>query len=133
MVVGFTGSGSVGDWRGFRSDHVWIWVENVAQISVYAWGCIEALLYHQKARRRVALGLADPVVANRFALWGTYAGCYGIVQLSFLIALASPDGYTEISSADSLFTFVGVGALWLGFSPPRRYQAWLRKSTSPES
>ncbi len=130
MAIGFIGSGVVGDWRGFRSDHVWIWVENLALIVVYAWACAESMLYYRNARRRVAHGLADPVLANKFALWGIYAGCFGAVQLLFLVALASPDGFTELGSADIVLALIGVGALWLAFFPPRLYQAWLREAVS---
>ena len=30
LCVGFFGSGMVGDWGGWRSDHPWVWVELVA-------------------------------------------------------------------------------------------------------
>jgi len=126
MLIGFLGSGVVGDWKGFRSDHVWIWIENLAQILVYGWACFESLAYFQNARKRAALGLADPLIVNQFALWGTYAACYGIVQISFVAALASPDGYTDLASIDSWLTLIGISALWLAFFPPRIYQAWLR-------
>jgi len=36
----------------------------------FAWTAGEALAYHAKLRRRLALGLTDPVVANRCLLWG---------------------------------------------------------------
>ena len=132
MTIGFFGSGAVGDWRGFRSDHVWIWIENLAQIGVYTWSCTEAKLYYRDARKRAALGLADPVLVNKFVLWGTYAGSYGTVQLSFLVSLASPEGYTELGSFDILLTLIGISALWIAFFPPRRYQAWLRGTTSTD-
>ncbi len=132
MLVGFCGSGAVGDWRGFRSDHVWIWIENLAQILVYGWACAEALLYYRNARRRVAHGLADPVLVNKFALWGTYAGCYGAVQVLFLLALASPDGFTELGAVDMALTLIGIGSLWLAFFPHRLYLAWLRGEPSPQ-
>jgi len=128
MAAGFVGSGAVGDWAGFRADHAWIWLENVAQIFVYAWACAESLLYYRNARRRAIYGLADPVVANQFALWGVYSGSYGAVQLSFLIALASPDGYTGLAGFDIAATLTGVFALWLAFFPPERYQTRLRRA-----
>ncbi len=133
MGIGFLGSGTVDDWRGFRSDYIWIWLENFAQIGFYGWGCLEALLYYRDARKRAALGLADPVVANKFALWGIYSGSYGVVQLLFIIALASPDGYTGLGSLDIFLTLIGIMSLWIAFFPPRFYQAWLRGSSSPQA
>jgi hypothetical protein len=132
IAIGFVGSGTVGDWRGFRSDHVWIWIENLAQIGIYGWAGAEALLYYGNARKRVALGLADPVVANKFALWGIYSASAGIVQLLFIVSLASPSGYTGLGSIDIFMTLIGVTALWIAFFPPRRYQAWLRGAAPGE-
>jgi len=126
LAIGFFGSGAVDDWRGFRSDHIWIWIENAAQILVYGWASAEPLLYYRNARKRVAHGFADPVLVNKFALWGIYAGCYGAVQLLFVIALASPDGFTQLGAIDSSLTLIGIGSLWFAFYPPRRYVAWLR-------
>ena len=126
MAIGFLGSGTVGDWRGFRSDHVWTWIENLAQIFVYGWACAEPLRYYAGARRRVALGTTDPVLANKFVLWGIYAGSFAVVQVLFLIAIASPEGFTELGVVDMSLSVIGVGSLWLAFFPPPLYQAWLR-------
>ncbi len=126
MALGFLGSGMLGDWRGFRNDHPWIWIEVVAQILVYGWACAESLLFHVKLRRRIAVGIGDPLVANRFLLWGLYAGSYCASQILFSAALASPDGYTNLDPFSIVFTLLGVGALWLAFFPPAGYRAWLQ-------
>lgn len=39
------------------------------------WSATEAFLYHDRMRHRSALGLADPIVANRFLLWAVAALC----------------------------------------------------------
>ncbi|MGH7291036.1 MAG: hypothetical protein ACREJT_07505, partial [Myxococcota bacterium] len=36
----------------------------------HAWTAIEGLRHYRMMRKRLVLGLADPVVANRFLLWG---------------------------------------------------------------
>jgi len=126
MAVGFFGSGTLGDWRGFRSDHPWIWMEVTAQIFIYGWTCMESLLYHHKLRKRVALGLTDAVLANKFLLWGFYAGGYFVSQTLFGVALAGPDGYTNLDPLSIVLTLTGMGALWLAFFPPDAYAAWLR-------
>lgn len=38
--------------------------------SYQLWNAVEALRYHGLMRRRAAIGLSDPLVANRFLLWG---------------------------------------------------------------
>ncbi len=132
MGGGIAGSGAVGAWAGFRADPARVWLETAAQILVYAWACAESLLYYRSARRRAMLGLTDPVVANRFALWGIYSGTYGGVQLSFLIGLASAGEYTGLAGLDIALTLIGVSALWLAFFPPRVYAAWLRRSITAD-
>jgi len=43
----------------------------VVRMAGMVWGCTEALRYYASMKRRLALGLADPVVTNRFLLWGS--------------------------------------------------------------
>jgi hypothetical protein len=47
------------------------WAVGIVSMVVlaFAWGGFEALRYFHLLRRRQALGLADPVVTNRFLLW----------------------------------------------------------------
>ncbi|HEY5656586.1 MAG TPA: hypothetical protein VIY27_02245 [Myxococcota bacterium] len=131
MALGFVGSGMVGDWRGFRSDHPWIWLEVGAQILIYGWACAESLTFYLRLRKRVNVGLGDPVLANRFLLWALYAGGFFVSQIAFALALASPDGYTNLDPLSIALTLLGVGALWLAFFPPTGYRAWLRGGHAP--
>jgi hypothetical protein len=45
-------------------------LRTMLQVGCLIWGSIEALHYWRMLRRRMRLGLADAVVANRFLLWG---------------------------------------------------------------
>lgn len=47
------------------------WLVQTAVLWTYQlWNAIEALRYYGLMRRRAAIGLSDPLVTNRFALWG---------------------------------------------------------------
>lgn len=91
---------------------------------LYVWTMIEAFGYWRRMKKRVALGLADPVVANRFLLWG-------LLGLFSFVSLIAPLGFTlagmnyQDSDAGRLVTAIsGLGcavALWLAFMPPRAY------------
>jgi hypothetical protein len=48
------------------------WVHFTARLAPWIWVAAESLAYRAKLRRRLALGLAEPVVANRFLLWGVW-------------------------------------------------------------
>jgi hypothetical protein len=95
----------------------------------YAWVAIEALGEWRRARRRLALGLSDPVLVNRFGLLGGF----GVVQLfngAVSIAFeASGHGMLTEPLPALWLAVVGLvaGALMLlTFAPPARYQEWVR-------
>lgn len=92
----------------------------------YAWTAVEGLRYHALMRRRLALGLADPVVANRFLLWGL-TGLFAFLTVSgSTFALLTGASYDRIWLR--LLTAVGGSGcavcLYLAFLPPA---AWLRR------
>lgn len=88
------------------------------------WGGIESLRYWIRMRRRQALGLADPLVTDRFRLFG----------ISMLGGLMANSGTVacQVLGVDILGTTVGAVvvspagvaavALWLAFLPPRAYR-----------
>jgi hypothetical protein len=100
---------------------------------VYMWTALEGFAAFAQARRRLALGLADPVVANRFLLWGCIGVCAFIsVAPGYAISVAGGDSMA--SHAALLATaFGGLAcsvALQLAFLPPAAYLHWLR-ATAP--
>src|SRR5262249_16178730 len=46
------------------------WINFAARVSGVVWMSVESFRYGAMLRRRLRLGLADPLVANRFLLWG---------------------------------------------------------------
>jgi hypothetical protein len=92
----------------------------------FAWTAGEALRYFDLLRRRVRLGLGDPLVANRMLLWGVW----GLASLAInAVSLAATlRGIDPAQDAFSLglgaaLSLVVVVALWLAFLPP---EAWVR-------
>ncbi|MBW2288731.1 MAG: hypothetical protein JRG80_06630 [Deltaproteobacteria bacterium] len=97
------------------------------------WGCIEALHYHVVMRRRLALGLADPVVTNRFLLWGIAMGAGIITALTGLCMTLF--GMTEMVGLGAwpylvlgIFATISPVAQWFAFFPPRGYCEWVQGS-----
>jgi hypothetical protein len=95
----------------------------------YVWTAFESLLEYSKSRRRLALGLSDPVAANRFLLWGAM-GLYLALNGAFATLLEqngmSP---TEDSLAALVLAANGLGAavlMLLTFFPPKSYCDWVR-------
>lgn len=104
-----------------------MWVEYAA-ILVYAWTSLEGFRCWSQARRRLRLGLTDPLVVNRFLLWG-WIGVASLLSVapSTLISLAGGEGSTSVVGrlCTALGGLVAAGALQLAFLPPARYRAWI--------
>ena len=105
------------------------------------WAFAECARYARLMRRRVALGLADPLVANRFVLWSVWTGALGFTAI-LLFAVRSRAYWLQLHGVDPRVVMptaipltgaiAGVAivsaaiAVWLAFFPPTPYQRWLR-------
>lgn len=93
---------------------------------VMIWAGVESLRYYRMQRRRLALGLADPVVTDRFRLWAV-----AILVAAFISGLTAVLRMFGIETAGTAlgsaivgtFGLVSAGSLWLAFWPPERYLA----------
>ena len=129
-----------------------ILITNSSRVAPLLWAFAESLAYWRMMRRRLALGLADPVVTNRFFLWSVWTGGLAMIPLTTLIMRLT--GHVlhwlglvggEISGSDRaaiagslqivfLVTgFMGVIALSLSFFPPQRYLDWIRTQSHPKA
>jgi hypothetical protein len=105
------------------------WWLRYAVIWVYPlWTMIESYRYYAMMRRRVAVGLAEPLVTNRFFLWGT--GALGTALATWCSSLAffvPPDAgwlpLIEIGTAT--FGVTTVTLYSLTFFPPASYKRWV--------
>jgi hypothetical protein len=93
------------------------------------WGAVESLRYHGLLRRRIGLGLGDPVVADRFRLWGVAMACAALIT-----AVTSALEVAGVAVATSTVGGLLMGSLGLAiavcltlaFFPPRAYLARVR-------
>ncbi len=102
-----------------------IWSRNAAVGCVaMSWAGIESLRYYRMQRRRLALGLADAVVTERFRLWGIAilsADAITLVNVIFML-LGIPIAGTAVGSVlVGTLGLVTAGCLWLAFVPPQFY------------
>lgn len=121
LLGGFLGGGLSGDWIGVQRNVTWVWLEQLAIAVAFGWATLEPLRYHLLMRRRVAHGLAEPLVANRFLLWSVYAGGFCLSQLVYCVSLAF---FGAVSHLDVLNASCVVGAevaLFLAVFPPAWY------------
>lgn len=127
ISAGYALAGGLGD---FAYSGPWFWLESAAQTLATGWGAVEALRYHALMRRRVRVGLADPVVANRFLLWGIAIGAgvvaIGVGPLIHAIGVASLWTPPLIGLAGSV-AVVSAVAYWLTFFPPEAYRRFVMR------
>lgn len=106
----------------------WYWIGFAVMGTYPFWITIESLHYWALMRRRRALGLADPLVTNRFALFAgasvLAAAAIWTAALPGLLGLA-PAEQLKIApltlSATATFGFGAISAYWLAFFPPGWY------------
>lgn len=102
---------------------------NYLSIVVMTWAGVESLRYWTMQKKRLALGLADPVVADRFRLWALAiltADAISVISAGFELAGVMMVG-TAIGSI--IVGFMGLFAaafLWLAFIPNARYAERVR-------
>lgn len=131
LWIGLIGSGLTGGWRDLLQRDLFWWMEYLVIWTYPLWGAWESFRYHARMRKRVRLGLADPLVANRFLLWalaslGTFTATW---LASWAMVLPDPRAAAPYQDLNYLTTAaVGictVVAYLLAFLPPRAYRRWI--------
>jgi len=126
---------------GFAASHLgawWVGIERGAdggafyylglalRAGAYVWAAFDSIGYYRLLRRRRALGLAEPVVLDRFRLWSIATVSISVGFAVFLTGRLVP-GVTAVSPwvlvPTSLVAATSGVAMWLAFFPPRRYLA----------
>lgn len=109
----------------------------LARCAALLWLFLESAGYARRMRRRVRLGLADPIVANRFTLWAIWTGALACIPL-FVLGLrllglleAPVPGQPLPAALRAVFAMLGTGgavavtACWLAFFPTASYRRWI--------
>jgi hypothetical protein len=136
LAIGFTGEILTGDF-GFEADRFeqpWFWIAFVPRLVCMGWAVVEASLHAAQLLRRVRVGLAEPVLANRLQLWGLAAcgefSIYAVVAATILAG--QPDGFLTGVPAllVSAFGVAAAAAMWLAFMPPAAYLRWVEQRST---
>jgi hypothetical protein len=115
-----------GGWS--RGALFWGWLPLYITVS-YGWAFLECGRYHRLLRRRLHLGMADPVVTNRFALYALATGLAVVTNLvGWVFWRLQLEMLTDPVGGLLLFV-LGVSSsalMLLAFLPPRVYLTWVR-------
>ena len=121
---------------------------NACRTLPFLWALIESLVYRAQMKKRESLGLADPVVTNRFGLFAIWGGALFVLPVAILIirlrlrALGVDGGIAGSIDLGWVMPLVqgllvGTGlfaftALWLSFFPPRFYIERITRRTAAQ-
>jgi hypothetical protein len=103
---------------------------NLCLFVALAWSGWESLGHAAQLKRRMALGLAEPVVVNRVRLWGVAMGFSTLMcgaGLAFQLASVPILNHEAGATALALSGLVSASALYLAFFPPPLYLRWVAK------
>jgi hypothetical protein len=136
MGLGWAGYGLSGEFGRARFEGTWLWIMTGGILAANLWVALEPLFYRRQLLRRLQLGLAEPLVVDRFLLWG----CGSLARTAMVVAGAITSlveqrilpettlmvtvGVLVFVSACGLFTAV---AYWLTFFPTQRYTRWVTR------
>lgn len=98
----------------------------LSRIAVYLWAACECFRYSALLRRRLRLGLADPLIAHQILLWGVSAAAMTLL-LGIMAAGRFATGVEGVFWPPAVIASCPLGVLaaagiWLAFFPPRAYR-----------
>jgi hypothetical protein len=130
VFAGIAGSFAVGDSEGIRPlSDPWWWADWAAAVVALSWVSIGGFTHYLNAQHRVRLGLCDPLVCNRYLLWGItgsiWAVFYGMVAFQHIEFETQHFWSIATDRANSAADLTGLALVWLIFFPPHFYQRWI--------
>jgi hypothetical protein len=108
----------------------WTGVFNATCMLCFGWMGLEGMTEWWKSRRRLALGLSDPVVSNRLLMWGLFGLSTTLLCVVLLLVLLSrqPTATSPVAQvSQAFFGLLSSGAAMLAFFPPPAYLVRLRR------
>jgi hypothetical protein len=102
-------------------------LEVLAGVSL-AWAAIESVSYSGKLAKRLALGLVDPLLADRVRLWSVAIVAAQILNAASLVAVSVGVDIATWRFGGAIIGPIGLVAalcMWLAFLPPERYRRFV--------
>jgi hypothetical protein len=129
-LAGVVGMAWAGDWEGTNPlANPWYWLEFFGSFAPCAWMGAEGFAQYFKTRRRLKLGLCEPMTCNRFLLWGIAGALWmileAIVTMNDLVYAFAGYWSELLGLGTALFEVVPVAIIWLVFFPPAFYRRWV--------
>jgi hypothetical protein len=100
------------------------WGPNLGLLAAYGWSAVEPLRFHLLMRRRLRIGMGDPLVANRLLLWALGTGAIAAVAGIHLVGqlFGRYELPPSLVGVVSLLVLATAVSEWLAFFPPRAWR-----------
>ncbi len=149
LAVGYAATGLAGDFKLTLVPGTAYWITWATRTWVFAWLCAECLRHWGLQRKRLRLGLADPLVANRFLLWGIwstamlvmghfdplarlwYVSQFGATG-AFVPELGRPIVLTLVTGSATVGILV-MTTVYLTFFPTESFTRWIKRRAPADS
>jgi hypothetical protein len=94
-----------------------------ARVIAFVWGAVESFAYFAAMRRRLRLGLAEPVITHQFLLWGISSSAMSGLLLWVVVARhvleRSPLEWPPSVAILASLGFLASTSIYTAFFPPR--------------
>jgi hypothetical protein len=122
---------AIGSFLGIFSNSLdsYFMIEWVGYTVPCVWMCCEGAIAHSAAKKRVQIGLCEPVVANSYLLFALFGFCQTAACVAELLwAYGNSAAVPAYASAEILLgasEIASVVVLWFIFFPPPAYRRWV--------
>jgi hypothetical protein len=130
ILAGLAVSAFEGDWEGMTPlTYKGFWLDWAGGLAPYVWLSFESSRQYLVARRRLPLGLIDPLVCNRFfliALYGMFASITYLLFLPMYIVYELHGAWSAgLDLSRGLIEIASLTALAISFYAPAFYRRWV--------
>jgi len=130
VVLGLAGTAWRGDWEGIDLiANPGYWLDYFATFAPAVWMTAEGVGHYGRARRRLKLGLCEPLDCHRFLLWGVAGALFtileGITTASDFVNALTGSWSDSLTFGVALFEVAPVAVIWFVFFPPLFYRRWI--------
>lgn len=107
---------------GFEGYDYTAWTSHANQLSIaipFLWATSESVTLYLRGRRRLELGLADPIVVRSYLIWAVTCACFvGICTLAITGGLATAAGHPMVAGlahgVRGVLYLVITASIWMG-------------------
>jgi len=106
-------------------------IQMLLAVAVYGWTALEASIHAGMQRRRISLGIGDPIVANRLWLWAIMGGTSlfaALVNALTILGGIMPLENPAVMIVTTTSGLVQATTLLLALAPPTAYLDWLKRT-----